>query len=421
MRKNLATTTSWQRWLTLAILVVALPSLSLIALPSGADATPIAVRSAAAAGTALPSTAEAAFANEVNELGDQTYPTVYAGDDLMANGQTNIYIASGKSSPLVRAIRRLSGSTNAPYKLMSAPRSYAALNALSGAVARHTSQLTAAGLQVSSWAGNPVTGTIDVSLATPNSGIPRAHAISIARANSIVASLVSPAARITATNTGSVTLLADRYHDTQPYFGGDNIQSTTEECTDGFEVFVGTTPVMLSAGHCGSATWDNGTTSNEIGVTGQLHFHDGSMRDVQTIKNESYFADVWSGAFGAPAVGVTVHGGFTGYVSVGQLVTFDGSVTKEVRDVKVVASGDNVCIHSEGANVCHLIETNINNQSGTQACQPGDSGGPIYQYAFGNGTQVKAAGLVEALDGSHCFATELASDLSETGSTLATG
>jgi len=221
-----------------------------------------------------------------------------------------------------------------------------------------------------------------------------------------------------------VTLLADRYHDTQPYFGSDNIQHTanniTYECTDGFKVDVNTTPVMLSAGHCGSAKWFNGTTSNEIGVTGQLHFKDGSKRDVQTIKNERYFQDVWGGAFGDPATGLEVHGGFTGYVSVGQLITFDGSVTKEVRDVKVVASGDNVCITSEGATICDLIKTNAKNQSGKLACQNGDSGGPVYQYAYGNGYQVKAAGLVEAGDGSNCWATELASDLSETGSKLVT-
>jgi hypothetical protein len=418
MTKKQMTRTSWRRRLTPAILV-ALPSLSLISLPAGANAKPIAVRSVAAAATAQPSNAEMAFANDVNELGDQTYPKVYAGDELMANGQTNIYIATGNSSALVSAIQSLSSSTNAPYTLVSAPRSYSALNALSSAVARHLSKLRAAGLQLSSWAGNPVTGKIDVSLATLNSRTTRAQA------NRTVAAIVSPAIDITATNAGPVTLLADRYHDTQPYFGGDNIQRTANNvtfgCTTGFEVFVGTTPVMLSAGHCGSGTWDNGTTSNEIGVTGQLHFKDGSKRDVQTIKNETYFQDVWSGAFGDPAVGVTVHGGFTGYVSVGQLITDDGSVTKEVRDVKVVASGDNVCVTSEGATICHLIKTNLNNQSGKQACQSGDSGGPVYQYAFGNGTQVKAAGLVEATDSSHCWATELASDLSETGSSLATG
>jgi hypothetical protein len=218
-----------------------------------------------------------------------------------------------------------------------------------------------------------------------------------------------------------VTLDADRYHDTAPYFGGDNIQGGGVECTDGFEVTVGTTPVMLSAGHCTSETWFNGTTSKEIGVTGQLHFNDTAHDDVQTIKNESYFHSVWSGAFGDPAVGVTVHGGFGGYVSTGQLITIDGSVTKEVRNVQVVASGDNVCLAADGATVCHLVKTNINNQSGVQACQGGDSGGPVYQYAYGNGTQVKAVGLHEGHDSQFCYEMELAYDLSQTGSALVTG
>jgi hypothetical protein len=152
-----------------------------------------------------------AFANDVNALGDQTYPTVYAGDYLMSNGQTDIYIAPGDSAALLSAIQSLSSSANAPYTIISAPRSYSALNALSSAVAQHLSQLTAAGLQVSSWAGNPVTGTVDVSLATLNPDI------SLAQANNIVASIVNPAVVITATNAGPVTLLAGRYDDVTPF------------------------------------------------------------------------------------------------------------------------------------------------------------------------------------------------------------
>jgi hypothetical protein len=83
--------------------------------------------------------------------------------------------------------------------------------------------------------------------------------------------------------------------------------------------------VVLSAGHCGSGTWDNGTTSNEIGETGQLYFGNGTQDDVMTLKDKTYGNAVWTGAFGDPATTATVHGGFTGYVSPGQLVTFDGS------------------------------------------------------------------------------------------------
>jgi hypothetical protein len=368
-----------------AILLI-LPAVSLLASPSVADAAygeaPIATAAS------QPSAADVAFANDINESGDQTYPTVYAGDDLLSNGQTVIYIASGDSATLVSDIESLSASLNAPYAILSAPRSYSELNALSSAVAQDLSQLTAAGLQLSSWAENPSTGMVDISLATLNPDI------SLAQADNTVSSIVSPAVRIVDTNAGPVTLNASRYNDTQPYFGGDNIQSRTEECTDGFEVQIGATPVMLSAGHCGSATWNNGTTSNEIGVTGQLHFGD-NVHDVQTIKNKSYFADVWSGASGSAAIGVAVHGGLTGYVSAGQLITFDGSVTREVRDDKV-------------------------DQSGTQACQHGDSGGPVYAYTYGNDTQVEAVGLIEASSSQFCFATELATDLSETGSTLMT-
>jgi hypothetical protein len=400
-----------KRWRLMSATFLILAAVSLIASPNVAKAAY--GKAVIPTAASQPSTADVNFANDVNESGDQTYPTVYAGDDLLSNGQTVIYIAPGDSATLVADIESLSASLNASYAILSVPRSYSELNALSSAVAKSLPQLTAAGLQLSSWAENPSTGTVDVSLATLSPDI------SLVQADNTASSIVSPAVRIVDTNAGPVTLDASRYHDTQPYFGGDNIQSGTEECTDGFEVEVGTTPVMLSAGHCGSATWKNGTTSNEIGVTGQLHFGD-NVHDVQTIKNESYFADVWNGASGVAAIGVAVHGGFTDYVSAGQLITFDGSVTREVRDDKVDQSGDGVCITSEGDTICHLIEANLDSQSGTQACQPGDSGGPVYEYTFGNGTQVEAAGLVEASSSQFCFATELATDLSVTGSTLMT-
>ncbi|MHB8244028.1 MAG: chymotrypsin family serine protease [Acidimicrobiales bacterium] len=358
---------------------------------------------------------EQTFANRVNALGTGTYPAIYAGDELTADGQTDVYVTSGNDSALLSAIQPEATTLGSTFSVVQVPLSYSALNSISDIIRLHLAQLLASGYEVSSWAGDPRTGTVDVSLAGLPSGV------SSAQAQAYFSATISPDIVIATTTAGQVSLLYGRYNDVSPFYGSDNIQNGSVECTAGFGAYVGTTSVSLTAGHCGSSSsWYVGTTGTVFGETGQLHFGDG-VHDVQTIKDKQYAAAVWGGAYGKPATTLNVLGGFSSYVAVGQLITFDGSIKKEVRDVKVTASGNNVCIVAEGTSICDLIQTNRTNESGVQACGFGDSGGPVYQYAYGNNYDIKAAGLIEGGNSSHCFATELAADLAETGATLATG
>lgn len=354
------------------------------------------------------------FANEVNALGTESYPAIYAGDELTTDGQTDIYVASGDDSALLSAIESLATPLGATFSIERVSMSYDDINRISDTIRLHLASFLASGYEVSSWAGDPRTGTVAISLA----GLP--GGVSAAQAETYFATTVSPNVVIATTTAGPINLLYDRYNDVPPFYGSDNIQDASVECTAGFAAYVGTTSVSLTAGHCGSSSsWHVGTTGTIFGETGQLHFGDG-VHDVQTIKDKQYAAAVWGGAYGDPATTLNVRGGFSSYVAAGQLITFDGSITKEVRDVKVTASGNNVCVVAEGTSICDLIETNLTNEAGIQACHPGDSGGPVYQYVYGNNYDIKAAGLIEAFDSSHCFATELAADLSETGADLAT-
>lgn len=173
---------------------------------------------------------------------------------------------------------------------------------------------------------------------------------------------------------------------------------------------------MLTAGHCGSGTWS--TQAQQMGNTSTAYFENGSENDFQTIYVPSgAIADVWgNGGALYPASGQLLP-------AVGVQITFDGSITGEVtnNNVSAVNATDyNVydSLNNTYYNAYPVVQAY--NPYGHTVCQPGDSGGPVFQRT--SGSNVNAVGTIVAAygNGSSCSAEQIGTEESVSNTSLLT-
>lgn len=195
-----------------------------------------------------------------------------------------------------------------------------------------------------------------------------------------------------------------RAGDTPPFWGGDTIYLPAQDtlCTSGFGVIGNASghEFALTAAHCLAGSWYT-TASGSIfmGNTSSQYWFNSTHDDFQTI--------------GASTQGYVWGNGGTAYNVIGQVVpavgadiTFDGSVTGEVRGVPVKSVGSCQSFATDFGieEVCHLVE----GKSGGTICQPGDSGGPIYQHTTGSEyAPVNAVATIVGGSSTDCYGEEI--------------
>lgn len=222
-----------------------------------------------------------------------------------------------------------------------------------------------------------------------------------------------------------------RLADSQPWWGGDRIYDSglwgSKQCTAGFSAYRNSDGHrgMLTSGHC----FTNGENAKQGYCTGPFSCnYYGNMGNVAAYSYCQYCLDgewIDSQAAGSSVQGnvytthnadgtdnsASVYG--WGQSSAGLTVCLDGSVTIENCGATVVGQLEQ-CVNIEGTVSCNLTEVN----SPTQACQYGDSGGPVYRYW---GTQaIGAYGLIDAGNGAgtDCFYTEIRDAMNVLGVTI---
>lgn len=174
------------------------------------------------------------------------------------------------------------------------------------------------------------------------------------------------------TNTKAST----RFNDSIPWYGGDRIVHSPGFCTAAFNTRgqASGTIYALTAGHCGATgtVWKNangaifGTTGGSINAEGDI--------DAAGIAVTNGLPRVFVGTLASTATAPVV-GYYTSTTHVGELMTVNGSVTGEVRQVTLVDADR--CHQFTDVRNCHL--SNVA-KPGTTIVQHGDSGGPTYQY-----------------------------------------
>lgn len=407
-----------------ALLSVAGAAVLAVTAPAGAAAT--AVRADATAS----STAVQLFASQLETLGASHYPGSFAGATLTPAGVTDIYAVKASDAALVIAINAVNKS-GYPVRIIGVSRSYHQLAALNTALGRAYGHLKKDGIRlIQSWP-DPSSGSVIVAIAKPaNADL---AALGAATASPASASTYrGQATSLLRREFGTGIALQSRYavpwtvagrnNDTAPFYDGDQIYGPVQ-CTGGFNMTGNASghTFMYTAGHCGSGTWRTGAQT--IGSTSTNYLSPTSGNDFQSI----YLAGgglgvTWTnGANLAPVTGQLLP-------AVGAAITFNGSVTGEVRGNNVTAVGVTVYgIYNSVGGYYYDATNQIEavNPNGTYCVRPGDSGGPVYSHT--PGSNVLTVGIITGYyynggtaGGSECIATEIGHLESVTNTSLIT-
>jgi hypothetical protein len=185
-----------------------------------------------------------------------------------------------------------------------------------------------------------------------------------------------------------------RFNDYAPWYGGDRIQSNTAGCSTGFYAVYNNAPAMLTASHCGGVgtTFSNGPRSNGTYGTIGNSVYSNTGTDVGAIGVTSALSYVNVGSALSPT---QLYVPSWGSPVVGQYLCQSGSYTGEVCGLRVVDTGQSVCLSTflwwctswQGP----LADAINSAGSGSYAAGHGDSGGPVYLRTGSSGV---AEGLV---------------------------
>jgi len=415
----------------LSLPVLAITSVITLAVATAAAATANTPAATAHADAATPSPAIQLFASKVETLGASHYGSSFAGARLTPAGLTDVYAVKASDGPLVAAISALN-KHGYPVNIVAVSRSYDQLNALNAALGRAYAHLEKDGIRLAESWPDPATGSVVTAILKPakadlsalataeayptNSSNYRTRALNLLR-QEFGAGVTMQSQYVTRWRAGG------RNNDTAPFYDGDQISRSGTICTGGFNM-VGNASghdFMYTAGHCGSGTWVTGAQT--VGSTSTNYLSATSGNDFQSI----YLAGgglgvVWTnGANLAPVTGQLLP-------AVGAEITFNGSVTGEVRGNVVNAVGITVYGIYNSVGGYYYDATNqieATNPSGIYCVRPGDSGGPVYQHT--SGSNVNAVGVITgyyyaggSAGGSTCIATEIGHLESVTNTSLIT-
>lgn len=151
-----------------------------------------------------------------------------------------------------------------------------------------------------------------------------------------------------------------------------------------------------------------------MGSTSTSYFLNSGHDDFQTIGTSTQ-GYVWgNGGSWYPVLGQVVP-------AVGSDITFDGSVTGEVRGVHVDKVGICTTFGLDyppwGEEVCNLIQAT----GSSPICASGDSGGPVDQHTSGaSDSPVDAVGTIIGFSGNTCWAEEISREESASNTHLQT-
>jgi len=418
----------------LALAALALPGISMASPASAKEASAhhfeasIFHRTSSAAGRSETSRANL-LEDVINTLGVTRYPKSFEGI-RPASGSALLVYATHYDKGLKRAVRLLP-HYGVSIHWRTVNRSYAQLDNLTERLAHDTKSLSREGIALQSWAPDPETDSVRITLATPSRHTRAALYIDSARTR-LQRQFGTDWITVSSTTSALMVAASSRDNDSSPYRAGDSVRFPSGDggagdfCTDGFAVTKSRITYILTAGHCGGGdVYLNGVGS--IGFIGPV-----SKRFFQPIDNDEldfeYFqanqdGQVWNGPLHSSS-----HYDVTGFTTPGNgsLMTLDGDQENSQVTGLLVDFSDACTTITDGFygtyTVCHLGQVSDNASSGPVICRGGDSGGPAYVRAAN--PDVVAAGTIESVgDGGHtCDFEQIAEELSPslTGLTLKT-
>jgi hypothetical protein len=201
------------------------------------------------------------------------------------------------------------------------------------------------------------------------------------------------------TGEGDLYFNGWRFNDYAPWYGGDRIANSSTGCSTGFAAVTNGAPSMLTAAHCGGVGtnfWNGPTTSGSWNFMGSINYSNGNT-DVASVGVSSYSLYINVGY--DPQVASQLYVGSWGSPIVGEYLCQSGSYTGERCGLRVVDTGQMVCLsyvlwwctswQGPLADVISIYG------STSPAAGHGDSGGPVYLRTYPNGyAQGIAKGLV---------------------------
>ena len=188
--------------------------------------------------------------------------------------------------------------------------------------------------------------------------------------------------------SGDVPEPAGRLNDTPEFYGGIRIANgqSGQRCTSGFAVKNWWGEFLVTAGHCGwpgapfyNGLADQGNWSQLVGNANQ----EDVANDLLLIPTQNLYTAagrVFNNRWGTTETTMAVNGWTHPYN--GEYLCTSGSYTGEVCGVRVdTSSAYSYCGYASfGAYECYSGLYRAVQNAGLRAVQPGDSGGPVYNY-----------------------------------------
>lgn len=372
------------------------------------------------------------FADQVQTLGQTSYPDSFAGAELTSSGQVLVYAVPSSDASLLAAIKSMN-SDDFTVTVVPVGESWSELSGYTENLVNMADTLAADGLHIYMVVPNPATSAVDITLSQPTPGdlnaLAAASGLSVTSDNflSLADSFMTSTLGYTVvahamSGAASWTAASGRYSDTSPFSGGDEIFGGTygAQCTSGFATFGSTGDFyMLGAGHCGGGTWyTDASGSTNLGDVTKAYWNNGEDDHFSTIyvSTQQVKPQVWYSN--------TAKHNITGWEipAKGSLITVDGSITGEVpgNTVKYTNSYVYTCNSLDG--VCAYVGPSIvvQNPSGKLICQSGGSGGPMY-VRLSTDSDAYAISTISAFWGtsqSICAGQQIGTELSHANLTL---
>lgn len=369
----------------------------------------------ATSGASLETSTASQAGDAINMLGITRYPSAFAA--VQVNNATTVTVSLKSEAPRLLAAIQAVPHSGVTLRIVKVTRSYQQLEALTSRLARNVRKLAASGVDLQSWAPDPATDTVKITLVTPAHPTRETLAEQASTARSALDRAYGAAWVTVAGQTQARSIAAQRDNDSAPYYAGDGLYYSAlgVDCSSGWSTTGKNTgdSFILSAGHCGwgSVYLEYGSGDYIGSVSSQyLDALSRDQRDFETIR-ASGAGYVWNGGAGSDT-DYSVVNSIT--PAGGSFMTFDGDVTKQVtgNTVGMVNGCASVTSPEYGTyTVCDAGDAS-DSSSGPKICQPGDSGGPAY-VRQPDGTSVAAAGTIVSIadNGHQCYFQEMVSEL----------
>jgi hypothetical protein len=370
-------------------------------------ATADASGSDAASATAVATVVPMAVEDEIDALGQSTFPSVY-GDIAIVNDRTQIAVYLTTPTPAIEA----AFEALAPAGMLvfhSTPRSLQTLHALHQTVEDQWTQLRDQGINVVEFGPNILIGKEDV-------GVENLTDADTEALDSLFGADALNVYNVTPEDVNSRQVDVSRNNDVAPYNGGDAIAHETSTakylCTSGFGIRISGNPRLLTAGHCYNVGDDviNERCTSFTDCTGGMAAMGNVTQDGLGDNRCNCNGQLLDSAVFTGCNGNGTCGGsdliFTGDLGNPQIATVAGVGAWHVGD-QVCESGAyggekcgfevrqiDYCDTIGKYYFCHLTRTLNNNDNAVE----GDSGAPVFLFS---GSSLYAVGTHTGHDDSH--------------------